>query len=217
MTLSPASSVGNGLPLGLTGAVAATRYVGATTTGPPVAGTFAVGDFAVAQNGALYICTAAGSPGTWAAVSGGGGGFTNVVKAADESIASNTTPQADAELFFATVAGAVYQVSVVLLYGSPAGAATPDMKTAYGEDGTARGQLIQVGLSNTDVLFTTTALADSTSTIIYGTAAANRTALVQGTYIGGGNPFRVLWAQNVSGASPTIMRAGSALSYWRTA
>jgi hypothetical protein len=33
-----------------------------------------VGDFVVAQNGGIYICTAAGTPGTWTAVTGGGGG-----------------------------------------------------------------------------------------------------------------------------------------------
>ena len=52
--------------LGLTGAVAASRYVGATTSGAPSSGTFAIGDFAIDQTGAVWICTAAGSPGTWA-------------------------------------------------------------------------------------------------------------------------------------------------------
>lgn len=59
---------------GLTGATAATRFVGGTTSGAPTTGTFAVGDFVVTQNGSIYICTAAGTPGTWAAVSGAGGG-----------------------------------------------------------------------------------------------------------------------------------------------
>lgn len=74
MTLSPANSSGCGYPLALAGAVAATRYVGGTTSGAPASGTFAVGDFVVTQDGSIYICTVAGSPGTWAAVSGGGGG-----------------------------------------------------------------------------------------------------------------------------------------------
>lgn len=52
-------------PTGLTGATAATRYVGATTSGHPVTGTFAVGDFAPDQTGTIWICTAAGTPGTW--------------------------------------------------------------------------------------------------------------------------------------------------------
>jgi hypothetical protein len=49
----------------LTGATAATRYVGGTTSGAPVSGTFAVGDFVVVQNGHIFVCTVAGSPGTW--------------------------------------------------------------------------------------------------------------------------------------------------------
>lgn len=50
---------------GLTGATAAVRWVGGTTTGAPVSGTFAVGDFVTTRDGAIYICTAAGTPGTW--------------------------------------------------------------------------------------------------------------------------------------------------------
>lgn len=72
MSLSPANSHGSGYPLGLTGATAATRYVGATASGAPASGTFLVGDFVIDQTGAVYVCTVAGSPGTWTAVSGGG-------------------------------------------------------------------------------------------------------------------------------------------------
>lgn len=50
----------------LTGATAATRYVGGTTSGAPASGTFAVGDFVVVQNGHIFVCTMAGTPGTWA-------------------------------------------------------------------------------------------------------------------------------------------------------
>lgn len=55
---------------GLTGAVAATRYVGGTTSGAPTTGTFAVGDFIVDQTGVIWICTTAGTPGTWGEVNG---------------------------------------------------------------------------------------------------------------------------------------------------
>lgn len=48
-----------------TGATAAAAFVGGTVSGAPVAGTFAVGDFVVAQNGKIWICTVAGTPGTW--------------------------------------------------------------------------------------------------------------------------------------------------------
>ncbi len=53
---------------GLTGATAASRYVGATTSGAPVSGTFAVGDFVIDQTGKVWVCTAAGTPGTWGQV-----------------------------------------------------------------------------------------------------------------------------------------------------
>lgn len=54
-----------GEPLALTGATAATRYVGATTSGSPTSGMFAVGDLVIDQTGEEYVCTVAGSPGTW--------------------------------------------------------------------------------------------------------------------------------------------------------
>jgi hypothetical protein len=56
---------------GIAGATAPGRFVGSTTAGAPTSGTFAVGDFAVAGNGALVVCTAAGSPGTWAQIGPG--------------------------------------------------------------------------------------------------------------------------------------------------
>lgn len=57
---------------GLTGATAASRYVGATASGAPTAGTFAVGDFVIDQTGFVWVCTTAGTPGTWTKVGGGG-------------------------------------------------------------------------------------------------------------------------------------------------
>ena len=56
---------------GLTGATAASRYVGATTSGAPTTGTFAVGDFVIDQTGKVWVCTTAGTPGTWTGVGGG--------------------------------------------------------------------------------------------------------------------------------------------------
>ena len=50
---------------GLPGATAASRHAGATASGAPTTGTFAVGDFIVDQSGAMYVCIVAGTPGTW--------------------------------------------------------------------------------------------------------------------------------------------------------
>lgn len=55
----------------LTGATAASRYVGSTTSGAPVSGTFATGDFVIARDGHLFVCVTGGSPGTWADVASG--------------------------------------------------------------------------------------------------------------------------------------------------
>jgi len=63
-----ASQITNGAifaPSGITGATAASRYVGGTTSGAPTAGTFNVGDFVVAENGRHWTCVSAGTPGQW--------------------------------------------------------------------------------------------------------------------------------------------------------
>jgi hypothetical protein len=58
-------TISNRIRAQFTGATAASGYVGGTTTGAPTTGTFAVGDFVVTQDGVVWICTTAGSPGTW--------------------------------------------------------------------------------------------------------------------------------------------------------
>jgi hypothetical protein len=50
---------------GLTGAHINTRFAGSTTSGAPTTGAFQLGDFVIDQTGNVWICTAAGSPGTW--------------------------------------------------------------------------------------------------------------------------------------------------------
>jgi hypothetical protein len=56
-----------GVPLSPTGATAPSRYLGAiSTAGPPVAPLVgAVGDFVFDSAGDLWVCTVAGTPGTW--------------------------------------------------------------------------------------------------------------------------------------------------------
>jgi len=77
-SISQEAIVSTGLP----GATAASRYAGATASGAPASGTFAVGDFIVDQTGSVWICTVAGSPGTWIAV-GGGAASTGSVSTSD--------------------------------------------------------------------------------------------------------------------------------------
>ncbi len=68
---------------GLTGSTAASRYVGATATGSPASGAHLLGDFVIDQTGAVWVCTVAGTPGTW--VTGTSG------SAADKSSVSTQT------------------------------------------------------------------------------------------------------------------------------
>lgn len=88
--------VNNAAPVvsgGLTGAVAATRFAGGTASGSPGSGTFAVGDFVIDQTGKVWICTAAGTPGTWANA-GTGSGMSNPMTTLGDIIFENATPAA---------------------------------------------------------------------------------------------------------------------------
>lgn len=54
---------------GLTGATTQVRYVGGVTgSTAPSSGTFALGDVVVGTGGVVFICTTAGTPGTWTSV-----------------------------------------------------------------------------------------------------------------------------------------------------
>jgi hypothetical protein len=79
---------------GITGATQLGRWVGTTMYGPPLTGTFLVGDWVNSLVGTIQVCTAAGSPGTWASTQQGcvnlldyGGG----TALADNSTALNAT------------------------------------------------------------------------------------------------------------------------------
>lgn len=76
---------------GITGAGQPSRYVGATPGGAPVYGMFEVGDFVIDRSGAIWICTVAGIPGTWASGAGGGSGTVTSVTATDTSIVVSGT------------------------------------------------------------------------------------------------------------------------------
>lgn len=65
MTATDFKATGSG------GASSQARLIGSTTGGAPSTGTGAVGDIAVDTTGKLFVCTAAGSPGTWVQASGG--------------------------------------------------------------------------------------------------------------------------------------------------
>lgn len=72
MTVSGINS--NTFHPGLPGATASARFVGGTASGAPTTGTFQTGDYVIDRTGVLWICTTAGSPGTWTQAGAGLGG-----------------------------------------------------------------------------------------------------------------------------------------------
>lgn len=66
-------TVANRIQAQLTGATVASGYVGGAAGAAPTSGTFAQGDYVIDGTGAcLWVCTAAGTPGTWKRVGTGG-------------------------------------------------------------------------------------------------------------------------------------------------
>ena len=80
-----------GKPLALTGAAAATRYVGATTNGAPTTGTFVKGDFVIDQTAKIWVCVTAGTPGVWQAAGGGGAVNIGALQVIGHSFSAGTT------------------------------------------------------------------------------------------------------------------------------
>jgi hypothetical protein len=63
-------------PSGFSGSTQPTRFMGGTVSGAPTTGTWLQGDYVVGiTNGTMWVCTTAGSPGTWSGVGGGFAGF----------------------------------------------------------------------------------------------------------------------------------------------
>ena len=124
-----------GLAAGMTGATASSRYVGATSSGAPTTGTFAVGDWIIDQTGKIYVATVAGSPGTWVQVGAGGGGASiTQVTFAESTAAPNATVYVDS----ITAAGASTNVDLAL---SPkgTGALTAQVADSTTAGGNKRG------------------------------------------------------------------------------
>jgi hypothetical protein len=142
-----------------------------------------------------------------------GSGFTEIRKSVDESVASNINIQDDDVLFFQTVSGVTYEIEMVIIYSSPLGAGTPDFKFDVSEDATARGGIFWEYWDINDSWGTSTRSTIAGQTTTPGTAAIKRACTGYGHHVGGGGILKFRWAQNVSGANPTIVHAGSVLRY----
>lgn len=129
---------------GLTGATAAMRFVGATTSGAPASGTFAVGDVSIDQSGKIWVCTAAGTPGTWTEIgsSSGGGGLTLI----KDVLLTATT----ASITFSSIPG-TYKTLILDLYGAvtTTGVSDEPIYLTFNADGGANyDYLAQLGVTN---------------------------------------------------------------------
>ena len=89
---------------GLTGAQTATRYVGGTASVAPTTGTFAVGDYVITQNGKMWVCITAGTPGTWVQV----GAQVAAVQTLT-MISRYTVPSSQATITFSSIVSASYK------------------------------------------------------------------------------------------------------------
>jgi hypothetical protein len=96
-TLSIAQGLGK--PQALTGATATALFAGGVASGAPASGTHVVGEFAVDQTGKMWICTGAGTPGTWGLVGGTG-------------LATDPLADAKGDTFVATAADTIVRVPV---------------------------------------------------------------------------------------------------------
>jgi hypothetical protein len=107
---------------GKTGATAASTMAGGTTGGPPVSGTFAVGDWIVDQTGNAWVCTSAGSPGTFTPVGGAQSlGAVPISTTTNGTATSGTTDTIDAVLGnyqFTAISGRRYRVVMSGLIGN---------------------------------------------------------------------------------------------------
>lgn len=106
---------------GLTGAVAASRYVGATASGAPGSGTFATGDFVIDQTGFVWVCSAGGSPGTWVKVGGSGTTWNDVTGTTQAALVGNGYVADNAALVTITLPSTAVFGSVIPIVGKGAG------------------------------------------------------------------------------------------------
>lgn len=143
---------------GLTGATAVARWVGATSSGAPVSGTFSKGDFITTLDGKIFICTAAGSPGTWVqpAPALTFGSASDIQSLASAAVAGSTGKVADAGHQHATTGAQTWAALQTFSAGIALGS-TSLTKTRNASDnvpvlgsGTGTSTGVQLWITSTD-------------------------------------------------------------------
>ena len=128
-------------PTGLTGATDASRYVGGTTSGSPVTGTFEEGDYVIDQTGKIWICTTAGSPGAWDEVGSGGGG-------GGRTLIQQNTPTGAGTTSFTSIPGTYKKLTLEYSIRSTQLADKVDIVMKFNADATAGNYRYVIGRAN---------------------------------------------------------------------
>jgi hypothetical protein len=204
---------------GLTGATAASRYVGATASGAPASGTFAIGDFVIDQTAKIYVCTVAGSPGTWVQV---GGGAAPVTKLYDSTLGA---PAANFDTGAASIAAGYSSIELLLYARSAKNSSFDEMWFQFNADSSAHYDWQRVTGANATASASATAADNGLDTYVPGAlAAANEFGSVRMSIIGYDSPtgFKAVTysdgfagataANNFSNARTGNFRSTSAIS-----
>jgi hypothetical protein len=106
---------------GITGATAASRYAGGTAAGAPTSGTFQLGDFVIDQAGNTWVCTTAGTPGTWLPLAGGQDNWTQPLT---DCVGATFTRSRATSVSSAPTSGTLYVAAIGLAGGVKVSKAT---------------------------------------------------------------------------------------------
>lgn len=173
-----------------------------------------------ATSGQVYVADGAGS-GTWTTPPGNENTYitTTVVKAADTSRSSTTTLADDADLTFAVTANSKYLVRFALIV---TGGATEDFKFALGGPASYQPSgSVWMNPGNTTTISGDDAPNNNVAeTIVLACHATEPGSIFWDGYVttsGTAGTFSIMWAQNTSGATATLLKAGSYLSYRKIA
>jgi len=161
---------------GLPGAVNPGRFVGVTTTGPPTSGTFLVSDYVLTQNGQMFVCVTAGTPGAWVAPRD----TTDLLSVGEETFSRRHVARTDVTitsgrmiLSYFTARKSETTTKVRTMSGTNAAAATPTLCRVglYSIDGAGAGTLVAAVANDTTLWATSnTAYTSNLSASIAKTA-----------------------------------------------
>lgn len=149
--------------VGLTGAVTPARFVGGTADLAPTTGTFAVNDFVTTTTGRVWVCTVAGTPGTWIEPASvtfapkASPTFTGTVTVPAAAAVGSATKLADLTSYLTLTSGALPNtgawVSATAKQNPVARLVTVNVECVF--DGTNNAASVAIAISPDNVTFTT--------------------------------------------------------------